>query len=166
MNINQVYEQMNEHERRIADTLAGFEKQLGLLVQINSEWIRADVRGGVDLDYAIGLGATSTDNQTVGQVVHQVKPADGMVYGFISFNEDDTARYLRFYQGPTPPRVGSSKMYFPVGLPTGSGAIMFGGIGIPFKNGIWVAGSVGPTDSAADIASPGVNKVMAVILYK
>lgn len=166
MNINQVLETLTRHESELGAHLGHMDEHLAKLVEMQNTLIRADVRGGIDVDFAIGVGATSPDNQTVGQVIHQFKAEDGLLYGVVTFNADSAARYARFYQGGVPPRVGYTPMRFPIGLPTGSGAVFFGSIGIPFKDGIWVAATAGITDVSADIASPTANTVLVVAFYK
>lgn len=165
-NINEVMESMHNQNAKIGATLTALDGHMAAIFAQLNTMMRADVRGGVDVGFQVGLGVTDPDNMTVGQVMFRVKPEDGMIYGLISFNDDSATRYARFYEGSAAPRVGSTPMKFPIGLPTGSGAVMFGGIGIPFHHGIWVAGTAGPTDSTGDIASPAASKVMVVIFYK
>lgn len=165
-NINQVLEELARQNQQMGVTMGHLDTFMAQLVENENARIRADVRGGVDISYSVGLGVTSPDNQTVGQVIAHIKPETGMVYGVVTFNNDSTTRYLRFYEGPSVPVVGSTPMKFPIGLPTGSGAVFFGGIGIPFKSGIWIAATAGPTDSTADCASPTANKVLVVAFYK
>lgn len=157
-------EESKDYMRRIAEAVEGLSSSAtGLPIPTQYSvtnplpvTIEATIPGGPN---TFELVSAATANSTL------VKSLTGTLFGWLIYNTNAAARYVKLYDSATSPTAGTKpklSILIP-GASAGAGNNFESGIGIPFVNGISFVTVTGAADS--DATSVGANDLIINLLY-